>query len=291
MVHAELHSKLSQDGAGAHERMEDVLTSNVFGLIRYLPPESGLIPWLERSEPFGLHPPLRIEGTAPVITFWPELGTGEVDVMISVPGEQGDVDLVAVECKFESRKSGRAADAGSDTPVGCSTPREADQLAKYAHGLRAGKYAKELELGRSVRRLSLVYLTDDTIAPTAELSESATAMGALCERVQLYWLSWDTLHMVLRNGRAEIANPGLRLVADDLMKLLERKGMRSFLGFGASMRSRSPSGSPAWRQRWVDLAGARPLRGDPGWRLHWIDMGRATLGSGRWRTRGNGDAT
>ena len=45
MIHALLNGKLSAD----QENMEDILTSNVFGLLRYLPPEHGLLPFLAHA--------------------------------------------------------------------------------------------------------------------------------------------------------------------------------------------------------------------------------------------------
>src|SRR4051812_26314321 len=43
MIFAELHGKLGEDYSRAHERAEDLLTSTVFGLLRYLTPADGLL--------------------------------------------------------------------------------------------------------------------------------------------------------------------------------------------------------------------------------------------------------
>lgn len=37
--HAELRGKISQSGSNAFDRMEDLLTSDVFGRLRYVPPD------------------------------------------------------------------------------------------------------------------------------------------------------------------------------------------------------------------------------------------------------------
>ena len=44
MVMAELCGKVSRSGANISDRSEDLLTSDTFGALRYLPPDEGLIP-------------------------------------------------------------------------------------------------------------------------------------------------------------------------------------------------------------------------------------------------------
>ena len=46
MIIAELRGKLSDDQVSSIERSEDVLTSNVFQCMRYLPPNKGILPFL-----------------------------------------------------------------------------------------------------------------------------------------------------------------------------------------------------------------------------------------------------
>lgn len=53
MLVALLHGKLSRD----QENMEDILTSNVFGVMRYLPPAIALFPFISKaSSPEGVKP-------------------------------------------------------------------------------------------------------------------------------------------------------------------------------------------------------------------------------------------
>jgi hypothetical protein len=51
MIFAELRSKLGVNYSRAHERAEDLLTSTVFGLLRYLTPADGLLAILRRARP------------------------------------------------------------------------------------------------------------------------------------------------------------------------------------------------------------------------------------------------
>ena len=49
MTIAEIRGKISETGSNLSERMEDLLTSDTFGCMRYLPPETVLIPFLNKA--------------------------------------------------------------------------------------------------------------------------------------------------------------------------------------------------------------------------------------------------
>ena len=55
MIFAELQGKLGQHHSRAHERAEDVLTSTVFGLLRYMPLSDWLGPLAGRIRPIQKH--------------------------------------------------------------------------------------------------------------------------------------------------------------------------------------------------------------------------------------------
>jgi len=51
MTIAELHGKLNPERpAGAHERMEDLLTSDVFGTMKYVGWQYGFMNWLRSAQ-------------------------------------------------------------------------------------------------------------------------------------------------------------------------------------------------------------------------------------------------
>ncbi|TET41771.1 MAG: hypothetical protein E3J66_04840, partial [Dehalococcoidia bacterium] len=49
MTLAEIHGKISETGTNLSERMEDLLTSDIFGCMRYLPTQKALIPFLQTA--------------------------------------------------------------------------------------------------------------------------------------------------------------------------------------------------------------------------------------------------
>src|SRR5260370_20099024 len=71
MIFAEIHGKLGVNYSRAHERGEDVLTSTVFGLLRYIPLADGFLGALRRVRP------VRIDAQGVVIRLdpdWLDLG-------------------------------------------------------------------------------------------------------------------------------------------------------------------------------------------------------------------------
>ena len=69
MLMALLRGKLSRE----QENLEDILTSNVFGLLKYLPPEEGLFPFLSHAQTLDGRRPLEgaVPGAKVEYQFWP----------------------------------------------------------------------------------------------------------------------------------------------------------------------------------------------------------------------------
>src|SRR5262245_43252051 len=111
MIDALCNGKLSREVEG----MEDLLTSAVFGRLRYLPPEEGLLPflWCAKYLDGTSVLPEGLEVREVKYTFWPwwELpssSSAEPDLVIELSGGNGDAILVLIEAKFRSFKSSEA---------------------------------------------------------------------------------------------------------------------------------------------------------------------------------------
>lgn len=138
MPHAELHGKLSSSGANAHERSEDLLTSDVFGRLRYLEPGDGLLPVLARAESFAGGTPLKLPapaGGAVTYEFWPRMDEAEPDVLLTWKTSDGNTINVVVECKHLSGKSGAFVPNAEDQAAEAASAG-ADQLRREFHGLQ-----------------------------------------------------------------------------------------------------------------------------------------------------------
>lgn len=225
MLSAELHGKLG-DGTNARDRMEDVLTSNVFGLLRCVAPSELLVPWLSRSRPaVATSPALIGEGINEAsIHFWPRLHRRELDVLVLLRSSRG-THVVGVECKYESGKSGASVDTAGNALA--SDAQTGDQLADYMNALAADAvYPRPYNL-ETVHRRSLIYLTAHASMPRSEL-ETSLRLRRANALVELYWLPWRELSPLLPR---EARGPGLPLLLADLRRVLERRGLSTFTGW------------------------------------------------------------
>jgi hypothetical protein len=267
MIFAELRGKLGVDYSRAHERAEDVITSNVFGLLRYLSPEDGLLPILRRARRVHietdstlLYSDLNWLDNTPCagidVEFWPTWsGNGQPDIFLALRDKAGHTSaLVVVEAKLHSPKSGQADEQEELTDENSADP---DQLVRYWRGLQSLPGSPEIPRW-------LIYLTKHGAPPVEELTESLRRAPTM----QLAWLSWRDIWAV-----AELASAAY-LPAADLAQLLAYKGLKNFNGFHAEPWQ-APSAARFWKSRawFTDL---RP----------WNAAAASTSGTGFWSSAG-----
>ena len=208
MLDALLNGKLARE----LENMEDVLTSNVFGLTKYLPAKEALLPFLRQARDTIGDAPLSdiSDDAAAEYEFWPswhEPGCVfcEPDLALRIDDKDATY-LVGIEAKYRSGKSSFADPA--DVP---SEPHSAnDQLAKEWQNL-----CRIAE--REGRKPVLVYLTADYGVPRQEILESQADLmksGCIC------WLSWRHLLRVVEMRETAIGK--------DLTALMHRLGFTFF---------------------------------------------------------------
>src|SRR5687767_11782643 len=108
MITALCHSKLSRELEG----MEDLLTSAVFGRLKYMMPRDALIPFLSCARySNGEHAlPSNADVQQAKYTFWPwwkfeDCQGSEPDLVIDLDTSDGLAYKVLIEAKFRSGKS------------------------------------------------------------------------------------------------------------------------------------------------------------------------------------------
>lgn len=242
MPHAELRGKLSSSGSNAYDRSEDLLTSDVFGRLRYLDPDDGLLPVLERAVNFRSGTPLTLPppvNSSQVYRFWPWIHESEPDVLIEWDAVDGTQVKVLVECKHLSGKSGSFS-PDMDDQEAIVASADADQLRREYHDLR-------LLGGHGV----LLYVTGHRVLPREDFQATVDALGARGEssagfEAVAYWLGWPNIWAALR------ARPGLpfkRLVLEDVVALLAHKGYRWFQGITPPRFPVPDTEQPVWYRR------------------------------------------
>lgn len=219
MLQALLRGKLSLE----QENMEDILTSNVFGLLQYMRPSSALFRFIAQAQDLDEKHPLEWLTDVPAsdctvqYDFWPSWQKGgrggcEPDVVLTVCAADRPAQLILIEAKFRSGKSENAESA--DGKPSDQLAREWDNLAARASTIGAEP--------------TVIYLTQDFCMPRADIRASVEEYrkhrGATAK---ILWLSWRHLQ------RALASNPSPP--AQDLILLLRRLGLYFFDGTGTCM--------------------------------------------------------
>jgi len=253
VIQALLKGKLSTDQAN----MEDILTSNVFGLLRYLPPEHGLLPFLAYAISLDrqrLELPESAAGVQALtdFSFWPSLAEQgcipcEPDVLISItwPRPQARRFLVLVEAKYLSGKSSEADE---------SSPLPLDQLAREWGNVESRARKESCEP-------VLVYLTAGFGPPVQEILRAEADHRSKANRSSLpfkcYWLSWRHLALVA-DSRADLDTPAFAsCILEDLRKMLNRLDLVFFAGFSPH----EPFSAMTWRFDVGELPAQLPFAG------------------------------
>jgi hypothetical protein len=178
----ELRGRRSPTGVPLiHPTSEHVVLANVFGVLKNFPPETVVVPWLERttSRRYGT-------STGWEFSFWEKQerpigimeGSTEVDLVLSSQN-----DLVFTEVKMDAQSS-----------PGTTADPERNQLVRnldigYARAAREGK------------TFSLIYVTPDVAAPEiasrirGSMAVFPVNAGVAAETITscLYWASWASI--------------------------------------------------------------------------------------------------
>jgi hypothetical protein len=197
MVLAELHGKLSRNV----ERMEDILTSNVFSFFKYACRDIFLKRYLEDllDTRFKVN-----ELNVADFVFWPSYEDGTEPDLVMVVGPY----YLLFEAKYFS-------------DFGKETPERKDQITREIEG-------GSIEAKRLGKRFEFVAVTADSVFRKEKFSHLT---GDLPER--FHWTNWQAVASLLEEilaGQNGLA-PHELCHAQDLLDLLDRKNLRSFRGF------------------------------------------------------------
>jgi hypothetical protein len=188
---------------------EDTLTSDIFGLLKYLPPRLLLWPFLQKAECFAeagrykLTEQIGEPSASARFFFWPRTTAGrEPDILLMIANEKGGWSAITIEVKWYAGKHNLPEPAQSDSELqlsaGASKSSETetsdgDQLADYFRSLLANEMTIRTgrplsgDLGRSAEiqmaecsaclrasttKKFLIYLTDDDSPPRDDIEET-----------------------------------------------------------------------------------------------------------------------
>ena len=223
---AEIHGKIS--GTNLSDRMEDLLTADVFGCLRYLPPELALIPFLNTAESFKGDTFRLEDGILRVHSaFWPWLSPPscipcEPDVVLGLETAAGSLHVVMIEAKYFAELSSEADER----------PEPNDQLAREFDNLQSiGPLALKWDPRLAFSSRTLIYVTQDMAMPRADMARSLDEYERKRSRPgDIYWTNWRLLPQILERSLATASDPEHRTVLEDMLILLRRKGLEMFEG-------------------------------------------------------------
>ncbi|NLE95712.1 MAG: hypothetical protein GX600_08545 [Dehalococcoidia bacterium] len=260
MTIAELHGKLAEGRTSGYEYMEDLLTSDVFGTMRYAGWKCGFLDWLLRAQaaPVDPSPPpvesvLRPSALLEIEhRFWPRLNNGrEPDLALLLWYDSGPAVLAVVEAKYLSGMSDyeNGAPENEDALTG-------DQILDQVQGIETMSPHALLEWFEDesvspdelteVRKIHLL-VTAHSMLPVDVYKRSVSKRRRPWP--PCYWLSWTSLADCLEPYLDQLQG-GTKALVDDLHRLLSRKGLVRFRGFHITLWRPAATAPSFWREQW-----------------------------------------
>ena len=225
---AEIHGKISETGTNLSERMEDLLTSDIFGCMRYLPPQKVLLPFLRRAHSFHGNTLTVLDKIIKVhYSFWPWLKLSgripcEPDVVLGLETEGSQVHLVLVEIKYYS---GLSSEEDERAEPNDQLARELDNLGVLSCTTLG--WGTHLEIASR----ALLFVTQDMGIPRDLLAKSLAEYARKRNKDgDIFWASWRFLPSILERNLEKESVPENRAVMADMLALLLRKGLIMFGG-------------------------------------------------------------
>ncbi len=214
-----------------YQYSEDILTSTVFGTIKYLKPDTVLIPFIEAAFLYDegrttLWERLNSEGIElrcyrnVEYVFWAWNQTyGEPDLILIFRDHihGGDDFLLVVEAKFKSGKS------GTD---------ENDQLARYFEAINNDieNFSDASVSNFKGKKAYIVYVTEAEAYSDISASNKIISSKYTDIEDNVFHLRWHQLYKTFES-MYQYYSSYEKILVDDLMQYLEKLGLRDFSGF------------------------------------------------------------
>ena len=201
---AEIKGKLNDSRLSEAERLEDELTGNFFGCLRYIPFSKGLKHILK-----SIYPPklawisdvINIEKWFENTRFWDNKNQeGEPDILLEF-----DNVVILIEVKYNS---------------GLSSPDQLEKYGELLHRISAG------------REKILILLAQEREASTIYNSNITDKERSLINDVLFGYMTWQKIYDTLKTLETVCAlNQFEQVIINDLINLLNKKGFEGFRSF------------------------------------------------------------
>jgi len=214
---AEIHGKISSKGSNLSDRLEDNLTGDIFGSLRYLPFDLGIAQILKAANIEALTECVnntQLSFWGDKLKFWPYHQEGEIDAFLEL-----DNAVVGIEVKYMSGLS-------SDDDVDNSLVNNDDVMEKSRNQLsRESRIVKEWATEN--RKAFLIFIAKES--DCAAVCNNAKQRVVIESGVELSYVSWEEILTQLKSINSE--NPFYAQILSDIVKLLMRKDFERFKDF------------------------------------------------------------
>ena len=193
---AEIKGKISSTGSNLNDRLEDDLTGNVFGNLRYMSFNNGLKSILMQ----GIYPRTLLniidnideEEWSGSIEFWPYDKEGELDALIKF-----DNTIIGIEVKYRSGISSDddvSNNSDTDEEITLEDNIESiNQLSRESRIIsRAGNYKNKI----------LLFVADGEAC--REVYKNIKSRNIIENKVELAYISWQSILHGLRTSSTNI---------------------------------------------------------------------------------------
>jgi len=224
---AEINGKISRRGSNLSDRLEDKLTGDFFGALRYIPFHKAMSVVLQHvTELHGsvtlneLLKDTKIGYWADKIRFWPYHKKGELDALIEL-----DNVLIGIEVKLYS---GLSSDDDVDNSVSekeLEKEREASrqQLARESEILREWSHAMQ-------KPAVLIFISPEDNC--ARIAKETDGRSILAPEVGFGYISWEEIFEVIKGlGKSSTISDFEEVIVQDLIALFRRKDLERFQCF------------------------------------------------------------
>ncbi len=224
---AEINGKISRSGSNLSDRLEDKLTGDFFGALRYIPFQKVMSLVLQQVKTVNgtvdLNEVLKEDKTdywADKIEFWPYHKKGELDARIEL-----DNLLIGIEVKLYS---GLSSDDDIDNSVS-EDELEKEREASEQQLARESEILKEWSQNKRKPAILLFISPEDNCA---RIAKETDRRNILAPEVGFGYMSWEEIFEVIKNmGESNVFNAFEKVIIQDLIALFRRKGLERFQRF------------------------------------------------------------
>lgn len=216
---AEIHKKISRTGGNLTDRLEDNLTGNFFGTLRYMPFNTGLKKLLVAS----VYPDdvareideIDCEIWDSNIKFWPYDENGEIDVFLEF-----EKAAIGIEVKYLSGLS-------SDDEISNARLAGENDIELRESRQQLARESKIVSKYGGKKTKILLFLAQDSCCK--EVYEDTIERCILAPEVLLGHVSWQSILANLKKLNSHgFENHYYGVAVNDLISLLEHKGFDGF---------------------------------------------------------------